>query len=265
MVNKHWVWHFSGIFLLIITGCSPAKSETVGELPTLIDFPSETASFTPSSTTTASPTAIPTTTAIFTATPPVTNSPSPSATRTQSPSPVPTITASSTITPTSRPLPTSTITPSPVPTATIAVSPLPSGETYYANNGDVRVRTCPRRDCETLRVMQLGETVVVIGTTTGDTVFNSNRWYEVNHQGRLGYVHSSLLVTELPQPTSAPINQPPPITGTCSCSVDLDCGDFTSQSGAQACYSYCLSTTGRDVHNLDGNDNDGLACDSYDY
>ena len=49
----------------------------------------------------------------------------------------------------------------------------------------------------------------------------------------------------------------------CNCSgPDLDCGDFTTHSAAQACYNYCVSQGYGDVFRLDGNDNDGLACES---
>ncbi len=51
-------------------------------------------------------------------------------------------------------------------------------------------------------------------------------------------------------------------TSDCSCSSDsYNCGDFSTRAQAQACYEYCLSTVGKDVHRLDG-DNDGSACES---
>jgi hypothetical protein len=58
------------------------------------------------------------------------------------------------------------------------------------------------------------------------------------------------------QPTSAPIS------GGCSCASDsMNCGDFSSWSAAQACYTSCLAAGAGDIHRLDGN-NDGSACDS---
>ena len=49
----------------------------------------------------------------------------------------------------------------------------------------------------------------------------------------------------------------------CNCSgPDLDCGDFSSHNAAQACYNYCVSQGFGDVFRLDGNDNDGQACES---
>ena len=43
----------------------------------------------------------------------------------------------------------------------------------------------------------------------------------------------------------------------CLCDVDLNCGDFTTQAEAQACFEFCGP---EDVHNLD-NDGDGVVCE----
>lgn len=62
-----------------------------------------------------------------------------------------------------------------------------------------------------------------------------------------------------------PIISTPPIAGTCSCAGDLyNCilTDFQTHAQAQACYDYCISQGAGDIHRLDGNDNDGLACES---
>ncbi len=40
-----------------------------------------------------------------------------------------------------------------------------------------------------------------------------------------------------------------------------NCGDFPTQSAAQACYDYCLTITGEDIHRLDGG-GDGVVCES---
>lgn len=64
---------------------------------------------------------------------------------------------------------------------------------------------------------------------------------------------------EVIQPTSAPIDVP---AAVCDCSGNLyDCSDFSSKEEAQACYDYCVSITGEDVHRLDGG-GDGDACES---
>lgn len=54
----------------------------------------------------------------------------------------------------------------------------------------------------------------------------------------------------------------PDLIGPCDCDRNLyDCRDFRSQAEAQTCFNYCMETTGRDVHNLDGG-NDGFVCRS---
>ncbi len=50
-------------------------------------------------------------------------------------------------------------------------------------------------------------------------------------------------------------------TSSCSCSYNAyDCSDFSFQQDAQACYNYCLSKVGSDIHWLD-DDGDGQACE----
>lgn len=65
--------------------------------------------------------------------------------------------------------------------------------------------------------------------------------------------------TRTPRPTAT--NTPIP-SGVCPCSGDmLNCGDFSTQSSAQACHDYCVAQGRGDIHRLDG-DNDGEACES---
>ncbi len=53
----------------------------------------------------------------------------------------------------------------------------------------------------------------------------------------------------------------PDLTGPCDCDRNLyDCRDFRDQAEAQTCFDYCMDTTGRDVHRLDGG-GDGLVCE----
>jgi len=49
----------------------------------------------------------------------------------------------------------------------------------------------------------------------------------------------------------------------CECSTNkYNCSDFSTHSEAQACHDYCISQGKGDIHKIDGNDNDGLACES---
>jgi micrococcal nuclease len=67
-----------------------------------------------------------------------------------------------------------------------------------------------------------------------------------------------------PSVVSQPTSPPSADNAPCNCSgPDLDCTkDFKRHAQAQACYDYCVSQGYGDVFNLDGNDNDGKACES---
>ena len=82
-------------------------------------------------------------------------------------------------------------------------------------------------------------------------------------------ITTTLIITTTPilvkSSTPQAVTQKPTSTssGTCSCSGDLyNCSNFSTQKQAQACYDFCFSITGRDIHDLDGNDNDGKVCES---
>ena len=62
-------------------------------------------------------------------------------------------------------------------------------------------------------------------------------------------------------PTDTPV--PPAPAAVCDCSGNVyNCSDFSTHNQAQACHDYCMQQVGYDIHGLDGNDNDGLACES---
>jgi hypothetical protein len=53
----------------------------------------------------------------------------------------------------------------------------------------------------------------------------------------------------------------PPNKSICVCRYDkYDCTDFLKQKQAQACFNFCFSLGAGDVHHLDEDDHDGLAC-----
>lgn len=63
--------------------------------------------------------------------------------------------------------------------------------------------------------------------------------------------------------TETPTTTTPTTTASCSCSANIyNCGDFTTHAEAQAVHDCCVAQVGYDIHKLDGNDNDGLACES---
>jgi len=61
------------------------------------------------------------------------------------------------------------------------------------------------------------------------------------------------------QPTDPPAEP----AAVCDCSYNkYNCSDFATHAAAQACYNYCVSIGRGNIHKLDGNDNDGIACES---
>jgi hypothetical protein len=190
--------------------------------------------------------------------------------------------------------PSVTITATPTVTMTVTPppSPTPVPETWYITS-NANARDCPQTTCSVVTGFIRGQQVQVTGQAEGQTVQGSAIWQRIRYQERDVFVHSSL-VSRTPPPTSAPaprpqptsppsgggaaqpppvvqptepVSQPPtqpPVVAACDCfSGDtLNCGNFNSHAAAQACYDQCIADVGYDVHGLDGNDNDGLACES---
>ena len=76
------------------------------------------------------------------------------------------------------------------------------------------------------------------------------------------------VATSTPTATNQPANTATP-TATATqallfiCDHDAyNCSSFTTQAAAQAVYDYCVAEGFGDVHRLDGNNNNGLACES---
>jgi hypothetical protein len=62
---------------------------------------------------------------------------------------------------------------------------------------------------------------------------------------------------------SVPVQVEPVQTAQYNCSANLyNCSDFSTHAEAQTAHDFCMAQVGYDVHALDGNDNDGLACES---
>ena len=76
-----------------------------------------------------------------------------------------------------------------------------------------------------------------------------------------------LTATPVPPTPTATVTAPTPTAttqpgGPCACTGNLyNCGDFSTQAGAQACFDWCVSQGAGDVHQLDS-DGDGVACES---
>lgn len=71
------------------------------------------------------------------------------------------------------------------------------------------------------------------------------------------------VVTPASSPEPEPTPAPTPATPTYVCTSDYyNCSNFSTHNQAQAVYDYCMAQGHGDINGLDGNDNDGLACES---
>jgi micrococcal nuclease len=80
-----------------------------------------------------------------------------------------------------------------------------------------------------------------------------------------GVVCESSRTASGPPAGSAPATATPaPAKAPCDCAgPDLDCKDFSTQQAAQACWDFCGGKAGGpNPHRLDGNDKDGIVCES---
>jgi hypothetical protein len=149
-------------------------------------------------------------------------------------------------------------------------------QTYYVTSA-ANIRPCPRTtsDCAFIRQLTSGQTVNVVGQEQGESVNSSTLWYRLDDGN---YVHSGVVSLNAPVQaqqsgggttssggggfaTTAPVSS----GATCDCNSGdtMNCTThFTTQSQAQACFNYCMSVVGIDVHKLDNPDNDGIACES---
>jgi hypothetical protein len=189
--------------------------------------------------------------------------PSPTATRTNAPAPTPTAANRFTSTPRPSNTPRPTSTPAPVP--------------LFAIDDNVQARSCELIDCDVLVVLSLGDEILGLEEVEGQSVFGVTTWWRAMYEGQEIFVPASLLSETRPaqssknndispaqpQNVSPATDLPAASVSGCSCTgPDLDCGDFDTHAQAQACYDKCIAEIGRDVHRLDGNDNDSLACES---
>lgn len=74
---------------------------------------------------------------------------------------------------------------------------------------------------------------------------------------------SSSAESAAPSVVTAPIPTSATASSSCSCSSNsYNCSDFSTHAAAQSVFNCCIAQVGSDIHRLDGNDNDGLACES---
>jgi len=190
--------------------------------------------------------------------------------------PIPSVTATNTETPTATVTntPTSTNTPLPSSTATPAVRVLErNGIVTYDY---VNVRSCASSTCNQLGRLLKNATFEITGTMDGENVTGSVLWYQIDYQGQVGYVHSSLVAIYTGQPPVnnvsvpaqpvSPVQPVAPISlapaGGWDCSYDkYNCSDFSSRDQLMDYFNTCLQQTGRDVSRLDQGGTAGIPCE----
>lgn len=78
-----------------------------------------------------------------------------------------------------------------------------------------------------------------------------------------GATTSSSAELIVPSTATVPVAAPTTSSSSCSCSSNsYNCSDFSTHVAAQSVYDCCMAQVGSDIHRLDGNDDDGLACES---
>ncbi len=191
---------------------APSATATATDAPSNTPMPSATATATdapsktpaPSSTATATDAPSKTPAPSATATDAPSKTPAPSATATDAPSntPAPTDTATATDAPSKTPMPSATATatdaPSktPMPSATATATPSDVPPPIYVietvQNVNANIRACPRTSCGLVGKLAAGAEVEVTGTVSGETVYGSDVWLQINFKDGSAYLHSEL-------------------------------------------------------------------------
>ena len=184
--------------------------------------------------------------------------------------------------------PTKTKSPKPSSTPSISNPPASTQEVDYrcSNTTGINIRSGPGLNYDVVGWLLEGECVVVIETTLdGGWAKTEQGWlgpyYLVSSNDPISTQQipttlSTPTKTPIPtrtisptrMPTSIPSTRPiptqtpqPPVSPACSCNGNLyNCDNFSTQASAQACFEYCWSVVGYDIHWLDGDD-DGIACE----
>ncbi len=168
------------IILIIMTACQPQALE-VGEIPTLVEFPTETETLIPSETPTITQTYTPSPTDTSTVTPSNTPTPTntPTATWTRPPSATPTNTLTFTPSPTNTPV--ATVTPIPTRTPDLPVIETFQSTTANTTNGSpITLRWVVRADSAILDVIDSSGNIIqqnpveLVGTFSTNTPSTGN-------------------------------------------------------------------------------------------
>lgn len=207
--------------------------------------------------------------------------PTPTPTKTAAtspPEPLPTDTPQVVVLPTNTPISPGTAIPAPTDTPIPVIptdTPAPSGAVA---NASANLRGGPGTDYDVVGQTQPGQALAVVARSrAGDWYrLDDGAWIAAflvdNAPINLSIIDVATPVVVQPpatavpvivQPTAIPVVVQPAPAAVCGCASDsYNCPAFTTQNEAQACFNYCVSQGVGDIHKLDGNDADGLACES---
>ncbi len=186
--HLHRLWKAAAgtvLLLCLFAGCTEREQITGG--PPLLDTLTGTPVPTPTETASAELTQVPALTEI----------PEETSVPTLSPTAAPTMTPTITLQPTPEP----TETPTPDPTPVFTYTEFEDRTMWTTVN--LRIRTLPNQDGETIAVIKKGQKVTVNGRC------NETGWYRVDYQGQTGYMSDDYLVDKAPA-TPTPTPSPTP-------------------------------------------------------
>lgn len=200
--------------LFVVAACAPQETPTP-ELPTLVSIVIPTSTETPTATPTVEISATPTETLTPSSTPTATNTHTPTVTPTHTPN-----LESTEYVQTQEAILTQQAQNAALQSTLVALGAIPSetptpvpvenfSPTIYYVIDPARARECARIDnqaCPTLTEYPEGAAVMVTGRTVGDMFRDSTEWYRVDANGRIGFIHSSLMSVTPPTPTLQPLD-----------------------------------------------------------
>lgn len=93
----------------------------------------------------------------------------------------------------STPTAASTATDAPPPTATAIEAFAANYVVETAGDQNAHIRACPSTSCEIVAKFAPGADVVVLGRVEGDTVYETNVWFEIDFEGGSAFIHSELV------------------------------------------------------------------------
>lgn len=91
------------------------------------------------------------------------------------------------------PIAASTATQLPMPGATATEAFAANYVVETAGNQNAHIRSCPSTSCEIVAKFAPGADVVVLGPVEGDTVYETNVWFEIGFDGGSAFIHSELV------------------------------------------------------------------------